>query len=237
MGNTKGLLRLDFHKLREMSGQLRPSINLTDMASNGRSIFSRISNDRDGRLLQLDSKENDLEVSFSNFSYTSPEYHSVEYILEGYDDEWRITDGRNPIHYFGLPAGKYVLRVRQLGDPSTETAMRVHKSAGVGRIATYIIIVLSVFCTGFLIYRTLRLRHAAATAASAASSDNNRTQAENEAGKQRYKTTRLSDEECKPVENTRPSNALISSLQKSRFKNQRPRQARRHISPRSVIPI
>lgn len=202
MGNTKGLLRLDFHKLREMSGQLRPSINLTDMASNGRSIFSRISNDRDGRLLQLDSKENDLEVSFSNFSYTSPEYHSVEYILEGYDDEWRITDGRNPIHYFGLPAGKYVLRVRQLGDPSTETAMRVHKSAGVGRIATYIIIVLSVFCTGFLIYRTLRLRHAAATAASAASSDNNRTQAENEAGKQRYKTTRLSDEECKRLSKT-----------------------------------
>ena len=193
MGNTKGLLRLDFRKLREMSGQLRPSINITDMSSNGQSVFSRISNNRDGRLLKLDSKETDLEVSFSNFSYMSPEYYSVEYILEGYDDEWRITDGRNPIHYFGLPAGKYVLRVRQLGDPSTETAMRVHKSAGIGRIATYIIIALAAICTGVIIYRTMRPHH---DATAATSSDDDQTQAENVASRQRYKTTLLSDEEC-----------------------------------------
>lgn len=202
MGNTKGLLRLDFRKLREMSGQLRPSINITDMSSNGQSVFSRISNNRDGRLLKLDSKETDLEVSFSNFSYMSPEYYSVEYILEGYDDEWRITDGRSPIHYFGLPAGKYVLRVRQLGDPSTETAMRIHKSAGIGRIATYIIIALAAICAGLMTYRTMRPHHEATTAASATSSDDDQTQAENVAIKQRYKTTRLSDEECKRLSKT-----------------------------------
>ena len=202
MGNTKGLLRLDFRKLRELSAQLRPRINITDMSSNGLSIFSRITNDRDGRLLNLDSKENDLEVSFSNFNYTSPEYCSVEYILEGYDEDWRITDGRHPIHYFGLPPGEYVLRVRQLGDTSTETAMRVHKSAGAGRIATYIIIVLAIVCAGFLIYRVMHPHHPGQVSDSTVLSDSGSAQTDKTESKQRYKTTRLSDEECKRLSKT-----------------------------------
>lgn len=132
MGNTKGLLKLDFSKLREQAAELRPRLYVTDLASNGVSIHSRITSDRDGRQLTLSGDENDLEVSFSNFNYISPEYCSVEYILEGYDDEWRITDGLHPIHYFGLPSGKYVLRIRQFGDPSTETAMLINKKAACG---------------------------------------------------------------------------------------------------------
>lgn len=195
MGNTKGLLRLDFQKLRNLSVQLRPRLYVTDMASNGQSIFSRITSDRDGRILRLDNKENDLEVSFSNFNYTSPEYCSVEYILEGFEDEWHICDGKHPIHYFGLPSGEYVLRIRQLGDTSTETAMRIHKSAGIGYFATYIIIAVVVICIGLMTYRTMR-RHAQ-PAPQNDTTDSTDDSAEKAKQKLRYKTTRLSDEECK----------------------------------------
>lgn len=195
MGNTKGLLKLDFKKLREQASELRPRLYITDLASNGTSIYTRITADRDGRLLTLSGKENDLEVSFSNFNYISPEYCSVEYILEGYDEAWRITDGKRPIHYFGLPNGEYVLRVRQLGDPSTETAMRIHKRSGINATTYIIIITLLLIAGGIAAYR-MRL------SAQRRAEDNARQQSAENAGdkqdkKLRYKTTRLSDEECK----------------------------------------
>lgn len=193
MGNTKGLLRLDFQKLREQAGQLRPRLYVTDMTSNGQSIYTRITTDRDGRLLTLDGTENDLEVTFSNFNYISPEYCSVEYILEGYEDEWHISDGKHPIHWFSLPAGEYVLRIRQFGDPSTETALRIHKSSG-SRATTYIIIALIIICSGIIVYRTRTRR---AEADSGLQSDTAAGTDENSEKKLRYKTTRLSDEECK----------------------------------------
>lgn len=197
MGNTKGLLRLDFQKLRSLSAQLHPRLYVTDMTSNGQSIYTRITSDSNGRILRLDGKENDLEISFSNFNYTSPEYCSVEYILEGYEEEWRITDGKHPIHYFGLPAGEYVLRVRQLGDTSTETAMRIHKSAGIGGTVTYIIIALAIICIGILTYRNMRHYKQHILHKSDVTDDISDDTPEKEGKKLRYKTTRLSDEECK----------------------------------------
>jgi len=193
MGNTMGLLRLDFHKLREQAGLLRPRLTVTDMASNGMSILPRITTDRDGRLLRLDGKENDLEVTFSNFNYISPEYCSVEYILEGHDETWRITDGKRPIHYFGLPAGEYVLRVRQLGDPSTETAMRIHKSSGTYTTYIIILLIITIGCT--IAYRHTH-RRAEANAMQPVT-DSSESSEEKSGKKLRYKTTRLSDEECK----------------------------------------
>lgn len=203
MGNSSGLLKLTFSRFKEHSDALWLEPYVTDVATNGQSIMSRMTRDHYGRHIELGENETDLSVSFSNFSYFPSQYSTLEYMLDGFNDDWQSTDGTKPIHFYDLPQGDYMLRMRLPGNPSTETILRVHRSDGLNwPVLTVILIVFLTLGFGaYLMYNRRRHREElswieAQAALSARSSDADRTEMQ-QSKAARYKTTRLSDEECK----------------------------------------
>lgn len=55
--------------------------------------------------------QNNFIFSFASLSYTSPVKNKYKYMLEGFDERWRESEG-NRAEYTNIPAGKYVFRVR-----------------------------------------------------------------------------------------------------------------------------
>ena len=53
----------------------------------------------------------DIEFAFTAPSFDKPEFVRFDYILEGYDDDWRVATEQRSVRYTNLPAGKYLFRV------------------------------------------------------------------------------------------------------------------------------
>lgn len=52
-------------------------------------------------------------LSFASLDYKAPEKTKYAYFLEGFDEDWHYTDGRNPVAtYANLPGGTYRFRLR-----------------------------------------------------------------------------------------------------------------------------
>lgn len=61
----------------------------------------------------LEASESSLVLDIACLSYLSPEQNAVAYRLKGYDDQWKILNGRvRHIEYMNLPWGEYVLEVK-----------------------------------------------------------------------------------------------------------------------------
>lgn len=200
MGNTRGLIKLDFERFRKV-GAHPARLVLTDATSNGRCIIERFLPESEGHgngQLALVNNENNISMSVSDLSYTMPDHRYIEYYLEGRDSNWHKLEGRGKITYFDLPKGKYLLRIRPSGDPSSETRVGiiVKPSIETWAMALYVFCFLSLALVAvvYIKYRrrTTKLAGEAQTA-SIGKSDEEREE------KIRYKTTRLSDEECKRI--------------------------------------
>lgn len=198
-GNSNGLLKLDFKKFKTNRAEIHKEIIVTDVLSNGKSIIDRINSDNHTRKIDLEEKENDLSVSFSNFGFIPSGYQVIEYQLDGHEKGWHKTDGSRNIHYYDLPSGDYMLRVRVHGDPDTEQVLRIHKDRGLNWPMITIclcIVLLSVFLYFFYRARVRHREELAMLEERAAEAASNIPVSETDK-KARYRTTRLSDEECK----------------------------------------
>lgn len=200
-GNSNGLLRLDFNKFKKNKGVIHDALSVTDVKSNGRSIIDRLKINGRRRSIELDAKENDLSVSFSNFGFIPSRYQVIEYQLDGYDSGWHKIDGSHDIHYFDLSAGEYLLRLRLHGDPDTERVVHVYKNRGLDwPMITVCIAALLVIVFLYFLNRA-RLRHRKELVVleeRAAESNSQSSVSSPEApAKPRYRTTSLSEEECK----------------------------------------
>lgn len=217
MGNSEGLTILDFGKFKDVDSQARKKLTITNLMSNGRSVMSRMRNVNRHTAISLGRDENDLVVFISDFSYKLPQYFVAEYFLESAGDgKWHKTDGNKPIHLYDLPAGDYNLKIRAQDDPRTEIGITIHKSPDL----SWALIIIVIMLTGGMAYTLyyiyiVRRRHRQLEEL-AGSAD---PAAENETAKQpdepqhvSYRTTRLSDEECK---------RLLKALN-SLMKNERP---------------
>lgn len=199
-GNSNGLLKLDFKKFKARRAEIHNDIRVTDITSNGKSIIDRMTGDSHTRQITLDNNENDLSVSFSNLGFIPSRYQVIEYQLDGYEEGWHKTDGSRNIHYFDLPSGNYMLRVRMHGDPDTEQVLRVHKSGGInwplitGGVSALLL------CGFIYFFYRARLRHREEMAMleeRAAEAASHLPENAEPDKKIRYRTTRLTDEECK----------------------------------------
>lgn len=56
--------------------------------------------------------ENNLQISYSGISFTSPPDLVYSYKLDGLDIDWRRPSSNNIVSYANLPAGKYLFSVR-----------------------------------------------------------------------------------------------------------------------------
>ena len=58
-----------------------------------------------------------LSIEFAALSYVDPAEMLYRYKLDGFDDKWYVTDGRNRIvNYNNLPSGRYTLRIESAGN-------------------------------------------------------------------------------------------------------------------------
>jgi len=63
--------------------------------------------------LILDYKENDISFEFSAMDYSNPDKNLFSYKMEGFDQNWQITDARMRIaKYTNLDPGEYTFRVK-----------------------------------------------------------------------------------------------------------------------------
>ncbi|MDE6339033.1 MAG: AraC family transcriptional regulator, partial [Muribaculaceae bacterium] len=201
MGNTSGLLKLDPEKVKEHMAKEDKKVTVTDMLSNGESIFGRLTQNGGKTFIKLNSKENDLAVYAGNLSYIAPDHFEVEYMLDGYDKEWKWVRGGKSIHFYDLKPGDYKLRLRMPGHTSNETVIYIHKDRGLN-IALIIILTILIFgiVAFFAVYIIYRRRHREReemellSLQEEAASDIETEETNQE--QRRYRTTSLPEKEC-----------------------------------------
>lgn len=77
------------------------------------------------KTLKLPADGNDLRIRISYLNYSLPSSNVYEYILEGYDKNWKSQIGNDVVVYNRLPPGKYNFRIRNMNDDNTENAIEV----------------------------------------------------------------------------------------------------------------
>lgn len=200
LGNNFGLTVLDFHKLKKQHSAEAKPLAVTNLMSNGRNIASRLTGSGKNLAVTLSGKETDIVIYPSDFGFKPSENFVTEYLFEKSDGKWHRTSGTTPVHIYDIPSGTHRLTMRVLGNPATETVLTItrEKSFNWAIIAIATALVLVAY-TLFNIYQHKRRRRleeeerffAEATAPQTTSA------AEEPKKAVAYRTTRLSDEECK----------------------------------------
>jgi len=61
---------------------------------------------------QVRYRDNVLGFEFAAFDYAEPSHNRFRYLLEGFDEDWRVTNGERAITYTNLDPGRYVLHLK-----------------------------------------------------------------------------------------------------------------------------
>ncbi|MEM6964261.1 MAG: two-component regulator propeller domain-containing protein [Bacteroidota bacterium] len=63
--------------------------------------------------IKLNYNENNFSVAFAALDFLASDQITYKYMLDGYDEDWKISSARNPLAtYTNLPHGKYTLMVK-----------------------------------------------------------------------------------------------------------------------------
>lgn len=201
LGNSGGLLVLDVDRLTDLP-EFTQKPAVTDIIANGRSVMNtdprRASETEGARVAQLAGNMRNITIQFSDMIYTSPEQALFEYMLEGVDTEWKSIAGKSEVSYFELSSGTYRFHLRRTGVADSETVTEFT----IDRLINYPLLIMSVLLfaitalAGVLLYRhrkalmALRQKPVPEDAA---------VQAQASEAAEKYKTTRISDEECRRI--------------------------------------
>lgn len=98
------------------------NVCITELRINGTSVYN--SPDMDDRqrayasegAIELTHKQNSITIFFSNFLFSQAGTSTYQYMLEGYDDDWRTATSVNYAEYTSVSPGEYTFRVRTLVD-------------------------------------------------------------------------------------------------------------------------
>lgn len=74
--------------------------------------------------IELESSQNKFKIEFASSSYLQSMTHNYEYRLEGFDTDWIRTDSRL-ISYTNIDPGKYILEVREVGNPDKMCRLKI----------------------------------------------------------------------------------------------------------------
>jgi signal transduction histidine kinase/ligand-binding sensor domain-containing protein len=89
---------------------LRPEAAITGFEIND-SVFRKDRNYKENATVSVPYFRNDFNFHFAVLDYTRPEANKVQYMLEGWDGDWVVSDN-NSARYANLPPGTYRLRVK-----------------------------------------------------------------------------------------------------------------------------
>lgn len=202
MGNNSGLVRLDRKRLRLSMDDYASGPVITDVQIGGRSAVSRVSIVKGVPTVSLKESENGLTVNWSDLGYSDPRYSHVEYRLDGFDDSWRLSGGGTPITYFNVPTGESTLRVRRPGDVSNETLLTIKRGVRINW-SVWALIIVTITSAGLVAWYSYshqkNRRMLDSLRAEAASLMQSAVDAVEERKRNRYRTTRLTPEECRRI--------------------------------------
>ena len=149
-------------------------ILITSLWVNGEPLLPHVSVSGKAVLSQVISKEKrvvlpysrrNLDFEFSSFQYNNTKHEQYAYMLEGYENEWKITEpGDNTSMYVNLPPGKYIFKVKDYsGDISsraTELSIRIKLPvwASPPLLSFYILLLLAIVGIIYYQYRN-RLKY------------------------------------------------------------------------------
>lgn len=117
-GSRNGLYFFDVDRLDNHQNEIAPTIALTDfrlftekVKVNGTDkLLSKSINQTSS--ITLDYTQSMISFSFAALNYREPEKNLYAYMLEGFDDQWRVVGNQRTALYTNLPAGTYQFRVR-----------------------------------------------------------------------------------------------------------------------------
>lgn len=97
--------------------------------------------------------QNNFIFSFASLSYTSPAKNKYSYMLEGFDERWRDSEGYRA-EYTNIPAGKYIFRVKASNNDgvwneegaSLAFTVKPHFLRSTAAMAIYILIFMFLVC-------------------------------------------------------------------------------------------
>jgi signal transduction histidine kinase/AraC-like DNA-binding protein/CheY-like chemotaxis protein/streptogramin lyase len=134
--------------------QVQPNLELS-----GRIILRQIISGTDE--ITLPYRQRNISLEYSSFRYSQIEHEQYAFLLEGYEDEWKVTEpGTNTASYVNLPPGKYSFRIKLYAAEGTELisslAIKVMLPlwASPPFLAAYILILLGILWIIFSQYRT-----------------------------------------------------------------------------------
>ena len=201
MGNSQGLLRLDYRHFNDIQSGFSDPPVVSDIQSGGRSIMHRMERINTGRYkLTLANDESELRVFSANLRYVRPEFYAVEYRLEGgVDDAWHQADGNHPIELHQLPIGTRRLHIRKPGDPDTDVVIELTRRGSKQMLAVWIVGGLMLLTGCWALITMVRRRRERLEMDREREEMLEQLQAggEEKTGRAGYRTSRLTDEECK----------------------------------------
>lgn len=199
-GSTGGLYSIDVDKAGEYEKTLKDfGLSITSVLAGNKSITERLKNSDGSYSISLENNEDAITVYVSDFSFRSIENLELEYMIEGLQDEWQWSDENHSIKFSDLRAGKYRLKIREAGNPDTEIELIINKEGGITWLWVVLMVIIlagmAVFAYALLQRRRVSKIDKALQTAETISS----AAAEESTGKKKaeYRTTRLTDEECK----------------------------------------
>ena len=93
------------------SSKSKPQVSITEIEVDN--IARRDSTLFYHNILQLPYYKNDLNFKFAVLDYTRPEANRIQYILEGWDNNWVTTNLRSA-RYSNLPPGHYTMKIKAI---------------------------------------------------------------------------------------------------------------------------
>lgn len=168
-GNRCGVV--EFDPLKIPSSKVTPTLLFTDLVVNNRRVEV---GGKDGILnrsiemtnsIELDHDKRNFTISFVGINLASPMGSRYRYLLHGFDNEWHLcSPDKRTASYTNIPAGKYTFSVQasNADDVWSERVLTleivINPPLYLSGIA-YLLYVILIIATGFLIFWVTRLRY------------------------------------------------------------------------------
>lgn len=202
-GNSRGLVHLDYDRFKSSDYEYGKTVISGVMANGKRKTVKTSSDTPELQQVTIRGGETPVTFQFADLSFIEPEYHLYEYQLEGVDPDWRILSGKSEVTYFNLPGGHYRMKLRYAGNNDSETVMDVTVRNSINWIEIMLatLLILSI-CVALYFYIQHRRHSNKATPGhddSAQTDANQPAHAAENDHQEKYRTTRLSDKECRAL--------------------------------------
>lgn len=184
-GNSKGLLKWNGHT--EVGNDSLYPLQITGISINHGPLRNPDKQSDSLFVVSLAENERNVTICFSDFSYTPVEAFDYEYRLDDGDEEWNRLAGKSSVSYYDLPRGIHRFVVRRPGNTLSEVTLvlRVASSWNIVNWLLGILVVCGIVIAGYIFLR----RKGKSVPPNNA-----------EVPKDKYKASKLTDEECKALD-------------------------------------